>query len=231
MPSPSSSASECSIAAAAVAVTTILILISCFTPCSIIYRLLLLLSSIDLNLTSCALLFQSFYFFTENSVFHSHYQSILHPSSRGYQDIRCTLKKQSLPLLVLSLLSKSLPLFLFFISCLLVCSSYEFLFLSFSFLYSSSPTIPRSILLFQGLNSKLELMVSEMKARSPRDADEWINSFVAVADRFPACIVITDMTIAGGPMVFVNRGEVTPLVAAQKPYPVLPYLDLHSAMK
>ena len=56
------------------------------------------------------------------------------------------------------------------------------------------------------MNSKLEMMVAEMKARSPRDADEWINSFVAVADRFPACIVITDMTIAGGPMVFVNRG-------------------------
>jgi hypothetical protein len=74
-------------------------------------------------------------------------------------------------------------------------------------------------------------MVSEMKARSPRDADEWINSFVAVADRFPACIVITDMTIAGGPMVFVNRGEVTPLVAAQKPYPARPYFALPSAMK
>ena len=63
--------------------------------------------------------------------------------------------------------------------------------------------------MFPGLNSKLELMVSEMRARSPRDADEWINSFVAVADRFPACIVITDMTIAGGPMVFVNRGKLT----------------------
>ena len=53
-----------------------------------------------------------------------------------------------------------------------------------------------------------------MRARSPRDADEWINSFVAVADRFPACIVITDMTIAGGPMVFVNRGKLTQRAAA-----------------
>jgi hypothetical protein len=69
-------------------------------------------------------------------------------------------------------------------------------------------------------------MVNEMKARSPRDADEWINSFVAVADRFPACIVITDMTIAGGPMVFVNRGEVTQLAASRKPYSTLPYLTL-----
>ena len=49
----------------------------------------------------------------------------------------------------------------------------------------------------------------EMKQRAPRDADEWINSFVALADRFPACIVITDMTIAGAPMIFVNRGTHT----------------------
>ena len=49
-------------------------------------------------------------------------------------------------------------------------------------------------------------MIVEMKQRAPRDADEWINSFVALADRFPACIVITDMTIAGAPMIYVNRG-------------------------
>ena len=57
-----------------------------------------------------------------------------------------------------------------------------------------------------GLSSKLELMIVEMKQRAPRDADEWINSFVALSDRFPACIVITDMTIAGAPMIYVNRG-------------------------
>ena len=57
------------------------------------------------------------------------------------------------------------------------------------------------------LPSKLDSMIIEMKQRAPRDADEWINSFVALADRFPACIVITDMTIAGAPMIFVNRGK------------------------
>jgi hypothetical protein len=64
-----------------------------------------------------------------------------------------------------------------------------------------------------GLSSKLELMIMEMKQRAPRDADEWINSFVALADRFPACIVITDMTIAGAPMIFVNRGTHAHLIA------------------
>jgi hypothetical protein len=74
-----------------------------------------------------------------------------------------------------------------------------------------------------GLSSKLELMITEMKQRAPRDADEWINSFVALADRFPACIVITDMTIAGAPMIFVNRGT-----HAHTPYcSLIYYLVLH----
>ena len=50
-------------------------------------------------------------------------------------------------------------------------------------------------------------MINEMRERAPRDADEWLNSFVAVAYDFPACIVITDMTVAGAPMIFVNLGK------------------------
>jgi PAS domain S-box-containing protein len=38
----------------------------------------------------------------------------------------------------------------------------------------------------------------------PKDADDWLNTFVASAESFPACIVISDMTIPGAPMVFVN---------------------------
>ena len=38
----------------------------------------------------------------------------------------------------------------------------------------------------------------------PQDADDWLNSFVVTAETFPACIVISDMTIPGAPMVFVN---------------------------
>ena len=54
------------------------------------------------------------------------------------------------------------------------------------------------------VSSKLDLMIREMRDRAPRDAEEWLNSFVAVADSYPACIVITDMTIAGGPMIYIN---------------------------
>jgi PAS domain S-box-containing protein len=38
----------------------------------------------------------------------------------------------------------------------------------------------------------------------PKDADDWLNNFVASAESFPACIVISDMTIPGAPMVYVN---------------------------
>ncbi|CAM9142410.1 unnamed protein product [Discosporangium mesarthrocarpum] len=40
--------------------------------------------------------------------------------------------------------------------------------------------------------------------KQPSDADEWLNMFVSTAESFPACIVISDMTIPGAPMVFIN---------------------------
>ena len=43
-----------------------------------------------------------------------------------------------------------------------------------------------------------------MSQGEPQDADDWLNNFVATAESFPACIVISDMTIPGAPMVFVN---------------------------
>ena len=39
----------------------------------------------------------------------------------------------------------------------------------------------------------------------PADCAGWMHSFVSVAETYPACIVISDMTIPGNPMVFVNR--------------------------
>ena len=38
----------------------------------------------------------------------------------------------------------------------------------------------------------------------PQDADDWLNMFISSAESFPACIVISDMTIPGAPMVYIN---------------------------
>lgn len=46
------------------------------------------------------------------------------------------------------------------------------------------------------------------ESKQPGDADEWLNMFVSTAEFFPACIVISDMTIPGAPMVYIN-GEFT----------------------
>ena len=39
----------------------------------------------------------------------------------------------------------------------------------------------------------------------PEDCAGWVHSFVAVAETYPACIVISDMQIPGNPMFFVNQ--------------------------
>jgi len=39
----------------------------------------------------------------------------------------------------------------------------------------------------------------------PSDVAGWVHSFVAVAESFPACIVISDMTMPGNPMFFINQ--------------------------
>jgi len=46
--------------------------------------------------------------------------------------------------------------------------------------------------------------VTENKNMLPKDADDWINNFVSIAETFPACIVISDMCIPGAPMIYVN---------------------------
>jgi len=38
----------------------------------------------------------------------------------------------------------------------------------------------------------------------PADVAGWLNAFVPVAEQYPACIVISDMTIPGNPMLYVN---------------------------
>ena len=43
------------------------------------------------------------------------------------------------------------------------------------------------------------------KYKVPQDCAGWLCSFVAVAETFPACIVISDQTKPGNPMFFVNR--------------------------
>jgi len=39
----------------------------------------------------------------------------------------------------------------------------------------------------------------------PEDCAGWIHSFAAVAETFPACIVLSDMALPGNPMFFVNQ--------------------------
>jgi PAS domain S-box-containing protein len=56
-----------------------------------------------------------------------------------------------------------------------------------------------------GGNSNVESMLNSVDSKVPQDADDWLNIFVATAESFPACIVISDMTIPGAPMVFVNQ--------------------------
>ena len=46
--------------------------------------------------------------------------------------------------------------------------------------------------------------LEQMGSMAPQDADEWLSSFISFAETWPACIVVSDMTIAGAPMVYVN---------------------------
>ena len=39
----------------------------------------------------------------------------------------------------------------------------------------------------------------------PQDVAGWVHAFVQVAEMYPACIVLSDMSIPGNPMVYVNR--------------------------
>ncbi|KAJ1627858.1 PAS domain-containing protein, partial [Pavlovales sp. CCMP2436] len=43
------------------------------------------------------------------------------------------------------------------------------------------------------------------KYKVPSDMEGFVFSFVAVAETFPACIVISDMSIPGNPMFFINQ--------------------------
>ncbi|CAM9124804.1 unnamed protein product, partial [Chrysoparadoxa australica] len=56
-----------------------------------------------------------------------------------------------------------------------------------------------------GRESALEGGLSKAGSTLPTSADEWLNTFVGIAESFPACIVISDMSIAGAPMVYVNN--------------------------
>ena len=56
-----------------------------------------------------------------------------------------------------------------------------------------------------GGGAQIEGMLAQVDSKGPQDADDWLNTFVATAESFPACIVISDMTIPGAPMVFVNQ--------------------------
>ncbi|KAJ8599014.1 hypothetical protein CTAYLR_007682, partial [Chrysophaeum taylorii] len=59
--------------------------------------------------------------------------------------------------------------------------------------------------------SSLSTTVEAVGSMLPRTADEWLDAFVCLADTWPASIVVSDMTIAGAPMVYVNTefSEVT----------------------
>ena len=52
--------------------------------------------------------------------------------------------------------------------------------------------------------ANVEGLLSGADSKTPLDADDWLNMFVSTAESMPACIVISDMTIPGAPMVYVN---------------------------
>jgi len=53
------------------------------------------------------------------------------------------------------------------------------------------------------LRSASKLLWEEYEV--PPDVAGWVHSFVQVAETYPACIVLSDMSIPGNPMFFVNR--------------------------
>ncbi|KAJ1627855.1 hypothetical protein T492DRAFT_168219, partial [Pavlovales sp. CCMP2436] len=53
------------------------------------------------------------------------------------------------------------------------------------------------------------------KYKVPADMEGFVYSFVAVAETFPACIVISDMSIPGNPMFFINQ-EFTKITGYRK---------------
>ncbi|KAJ8600379.1 hypothetical protein CTAYLR_000727 [Chrysophaeum taylorii] len=55
-----------------------------------------------------------------------------------------------------------------------------------------------------GSSSNLDKALQKAGSCLPQDADEWLSAFIQIADTWPACIVVSDMTIPGAPMVYVN---------------------------
>jgi len=53
------------------------------------------------------------------------------------------------------------------------------------------------------LRSASKLLWDEYEV--PPDVAGWVHSFVQVAETYPACIVLSDMSVPGNPMFFVNR--------------------------
>jgi PAS domain S-box-containing protein len=72
------------------------------------------------------------------------------------------------------------------------------------FVKSKQGEVVMKVISGQGNNEAASLMANTGN-NAPKDADDWLNMFVATAESFPACIVISDMTIPGAPMVFVNK--------------------------
>ena len=52
--------------------------------------------------------------------------------------------------------------------------------------------------------AEAESVLEKAGVQLPKDADEWLNNFTTIAETIPASIVISDMTISGAPMVYVN---------------------------
>jgi len=53
------------------------------------------------------------------------------------------------------------------------------------------------------MRSSADLLWSEYLV--PGDVSGWLHSFVTVAETYPACLVISDMSLPGNPMCFVNK--------------------------
>lgn len=54
------------------------------------------------------------------------------------------------------------------------------------------------------MGGQAQALMDTSRKNLPKDADDWINMFITAAETFPACIVISDMTIPGAPMIYIN---------------------------
>lgn len=50
----------------------------------------------------------------------------------------------------------------------------------------------------------LHKMLTQLRKRVPKTIEQWLAILISLADNYPLCCVVSDMSAAGAPMVYVN---------------------------